>query len=282
MRFLLSFTAIVVCFTAVSQNPGYFDKKNSFDFYATGQYPLVSNLLDVISGKEVYKKSGTELEEKRDHFDYGFRFTYMRTLKRNFGMGVEIGTEYFSSQRNYIEPEMYTGNYLLVDRTNIRCLTIMPKLEFSNKGGLLPMGIAHQIGLGINLFKPADRQYYYQHSGYNNVLYPPETIEVPVGNEYKGKRLVGVTAMYAVNMRTPLTKFLFLNYGLRYTLNFLQSVAYTPPPSSDPNVPVDYFIDPQDYHNNSFEINKFELRYLVKERKQFSFIQASLGLTFVF
>lgn len=75
--------------------------------------------------------------------------------------------------------------------------------------------------------------------------------------------------MYALNFRSPLTKSLMLNYGIRYTWNFMGKPPY--------DINGDYVESYSD-----LQLSENELKEIVRYRKQFSLIQASIGLSFAF
>ncbi len=257
---------IFLAAAANAQNPGYFNRKNVLEFSMNGQMPVFNNLRYAF-GDPFYKVKNGRLTNSRDRFDYGFRFAYMRTVKRNFGIGLEFGYDYFSIQRDnkYVSDWFYNNNYDF-EKIDVSSMMIMPKLEFSNKGSVLPMGIAHQIGIGIRMVKPRDKEYHYADGEYSGSSQTGVAIPMPDTSSYQGGSVRGLTVMYAVNMRTPLSKRLFLNYGLRYTLNFMSKPSY-----------LEY-----DNMNQSIEMSEAEFRMLARQRKQYSFIQASIGLSFAF
>lgn len=262
---------IALAFGSKAQNPGYFNKKNVVELSVNGQYPFFANLRFALNERYMYKEKDGALAPMRDRFDFGFRFAYMRSLKRNFGVGLEFGYDYFSIQRGSktIDGGMGYNATVYFEKTDLTSMMIMPKMEFSSKGGLLPMGIAHQIGFGVRMVKPADKTTHYALANYDNSggQYIGNAVELPAEYKYKGAAIRGFTFMYAVNMRSPLTKSLFLNYGIRYTVNFMGKSIYS---------------EYGNYENNNIAMGESELRYYARQRKQVSFIQASIGLSFVF
>lgn len=258
---------IFAAVTAKAQNPGYFNHKNVLEFSFNGQVPLFANIREITGDDYFNKLENSTFVRQRDFFDYGFRFAYMRTLKRDLGIGLEFGYDYFTVQREtqYNSGWFYGNTYF--QKTDVSSMMIMPKIEFSNKGSVLPMGISHQIGLGVRLVKPTDEQSYYIHMTDGSLPYGKKPL-IKNPYDYKGGAVRGMTLMYAVNMRTPLSKRLFLNYGLRYTLNFMSKPSY---------------LDIEEYQNNETpELMEAEFRSMVRQRKQLSFIQASLGISFAF
>lgn len=260
--FIITFTWLTI--NAKAQNPGYFNRKNVVEFTAIGQYPFFSNVQAMYGEtREFNKVKNDQFKPYRDRFDWGFRIAFNHTFKRNFGAGIEFGYDYFSVQR---ESRMIINNFLyseyFFEKVDAASMMIMPKLEFSNRGSVLPMGITHQIGIGIRLVKPVNKTYQYALYEYGSAF------EIPDEFAYKGGTVKGVTFMYAVNVRTPLTKSLFLNYGIRYTANFMGNPRYVIPTTYDGGA--------------TLEMTQDEFQSLVRRRKQLSLIQASIGLSFAF
>lgn len=258
---IIYWVLVGLSFSSFAQNSGYFGKKNVVDFSFNGQYPLFSNLSILTSNStNFWHRKGEKLEQAYDNFDYGFRFVYMRTLKRNIGLGLEFGYDYFNIQRPQV---VYGFSYIMTEKINVSSMAIMPKIEFTGEKELLPMGIAHQIGVGVRILNPVDKPYSYMNVNGNSVF--GELKEIPEAYKYDGGSIRGYTLMYAINMRTPLTKFMFLNYGLRYTWNFMSKGDYVPFGSQ-----------------TSLQMEMDEFMYLARKRKQFSLIQANVGISIVF
>lgn len=258
---ILYLVLIGLSFASSAQNSGYFGKKNVLDISFNGQYPLFSNLSILVNNStNFWHKNGSTLEQGYDNFDYGFRFVYMRTVKRNIGVGLEFGYDYFSIQRNQVA---FGFSYVIPEKIDVSSMSIMPKIEFTGEKELLPMGIAHQIGVGVRILNPVDKPYSYMNVNGNSVF--GEMKEIPTAYKYDGGSIRGYTLMYAINMRTPLTKFMFLNYGLRYTWNFMSKGEFNP------------------FGNQTnLQMQEDEFMYLARKRKQFSLIQANLGISIVF
>ncbi len=254
-----------------AQNPGYFGKKNVLDFSVNFQSPLFANLR-TLSRKDAtfLALDGSNLISKKDQFDWGFRFNYSRPLKRNFAIGLEFGFDYFSVQRES-RRENYGSYNFYFENIDVNSMSIMPKFEFSSDGGLLPMGISHQLGFGVRLIKPVDKEYTVAAS--EEYLLYSSSINIPIEPDYSsylkydGPSIKGYTLMYALNFRSPLTKSLMLNYGIRYTLNFMGSTYIN-----------DYNVE----NLSDLELNEAEFTDIVRYRKQFSLIQANIGLSLAF
>jgi len=266
----------IFCLTAttlLSQNTGYFGKKTIVEFNMIGSTPVASNYLFGSEYSTVfYKEKNGSLVEKRDGFDFGIRLGAMRTLKRNFAIGFEAGTDYFSiGIPSYLD--ISTNDYSISlpvrhEMMDIRGLYFMPKIEFSNKGGLLPMGITQQIGFGFRYYSPVEKDYLYDvMPDYYGGQPAPVDIEGKVYN-YKEESYKSKTVFYGIHMRTPINKFMFINYGVRYTVNFMKR--------------LDQYNTYGTNVNEEYLINRAEMSNLIRARMQRSYIYASVGLSFVF
>lgn len=272
MKKIVKVLLMLVLVNQVSaQNPGYFGKKNVLDFSVNFQNPLFGNLRALGKKDATFLGlDGNNLIAKKDQFDWGFRFNYSRTLKRNFAIGLEFGYDYFSVQRETRRMNYGNTNFYF-QKVDVNSMCIMPKLEFSSDGGLLPMGISHQIGFGVRLVKPVEKEYSIALS--EEYLLYATSISIPTEPDYSsylkysGPSIKGYTLMYALNFRSPLTKSLMLNYGIRYTLNFMSKPIYS-----------DYSVS----ELSDLELTEGEFKEIVRYRKQFSLIQASIGLSFAF
>jgi hypothetical protein len=264
---------MVVVHTTFGQNPGYFGKKNVIDFSVNFQNPSFSNIRAFLSDdSKLFALDGEFLSPKSDRLDWGFRFNYTRPLKRSFAIGLEFGYDYFSVQRRY-KQSANDYAFFYFQKTDVTSMSIMPKIEFTTDGGLLPMGISHQLGFGVRMIKPVEKDYNVSYlenyiSSNNSDLKIPIYPSIVEDNKYVGNTIKGYTLMYAINLRSPLSKSLFLNYGIRYTLNFMGKPPYK-----------DYT-----YVSSAEDINlsEGEFKEIVRYRKQMSFIQGFVGLSFAF
>jgi len=269
MKRLIHISLLLLCASAVSaQNPGYFGKKNVVELDMVGTFPLLSNFRSVTWNKA----EGDHIVNKKDYFDCGVRLGFIHTFRRNFAAGIEIGQDYFSVNfedyydRYQSDYEWYESTNARHENVDVRALIIMPKVEFSTKGGLLPMGLSHQVGLGVRMNRAVDKPYIYEQAAYEGDG-DPASFGKTFYN-YDNKAILGMTAMYAINMRTPLTKSLLLSYGLRYTLNFMKKTeaAYSNIPAVEAN--------------EVYWVNRDEMQMAIRSRKQTSFILFNIGISY--
>lgn len=226
----LLFIALFVCilhFFSNSQNTGLYGKRTFFEFNTVSYMPIFSWFMSESDG---YSPSGAGngLTLKKDLFDYGFRFAVGRSGKKNVGASFEVGYNFSNlstPQNSYIEYTDQWGNYTYKnisykhERLDVRTISFMPKIEFTSKGGTLPVGLNHQIGLGFSSSKILERDYKYQVINSSGDLTAAEVATFSKDLLNYENTFKGMTFLYAFNIRTPLSKSLMINYGIRYTLN---------------------------------------------------------------
>jgi hypothetical protein len=135
------------------------------------------------------------------------------------------------------------------------------------------MGLSHQIGLGVSFSNAIEKDYvygitdnYYTSTTFYENYSDNKTYVDPINFE-EIETVKKYVLMYALNMRTPITKNLMINYGVKYTLSVggpNENNSYSYPVTS----PNSRYTD--------------ELEYQISRSRTFSFINAFAGLTFVF
>lgn len=241
-KLVILLSIIIAPFLAKAQFSGYYGKKTYVEANFNAYMPLVLGLYDQNKG---YKDGFYT----RDWINYGFKGSIYRMVSSNVAIGLEVGNDYgdvgFAGYGNYIGYyslnmsnysafNNYNNNYygdieIKHDMATISTFTIMPKVEFNTRGTLLPVGVSHQIGFGVTNSKVLERDYRFTVYYYGPSPSAEEQAEINniVDNEFfdYDYRYRGFTLMYAFNMKTPITRSLLINYGLRYTFNSLFKVG---------------------------------------------------------
>jgi len=244
-----------------SQNTGLYGKKSVVEFQLFGNVPLLSNWLDY---RVFYKASGDQLEQGRNLLDYGIRFGAMRAFTNQFGLGLEFTLE---RQRiaapNSVELEFDSWFGSFTDMVNVNhefirlnTMSILPKFEFSRASNLLPIGLSHHVGIGYTRTTIVERDYVY--NVILNSNYTPTT-DINSGLINYSNVITGFLVMYQLNMRTPITQRLMINYGIRYTANFVRRTNVMNP-----------------------EPGEFDMFEPVKIKRNSSLIQLNFGMGFAF
>ncbi len=243
---------------------GLYGKRSMIEIQGIGSMPIAYNFFN--SFEPMYKRQGNNLVVGRNLIDYGVRANLMRAFSNQFGMGIEFGLERQSMLApNSVRLQYNDGfgsgtNFYQIRHEKIRLntITIMPKLEFSGRSNLLPIGLSHQIGFGYTSVSISDRDYLFiiTNQGNDSITSPIENGLINYNYTY-----TGFTFMYQINMRTPITDQLVLTYGIRYNGNFVRRRN----PFSGPYPP-----------------GEFDLLNDVRNRRNPSFIQLNFGIGFAF
>ena len=171
------------------------------------------------------EKNGT-LEQKKDLFDYSIRTGFAYAISNNFELGLELDLEFSnlsapeSIQLDYPTPSQgeYAFTIMEHEQFSTRSVVIMPRMSFTSPSGLLPIGLSHQIGIGVSFTKIIEKEYI-------SIIHPVPSwsgeTPITVGYEdrvynYENKAYKGLTFMYTLNVRTPINKFMMITYGIRY------------------------------------------------------------------
>lgn len=210
-----------------SQNySGYYGKRNFVEITSVSYSPLVRNLLNKSSWGG-YEKVNNDLLIPRGKtwLKSGVHVSLSRVIKNNVSVGFEYGVDICKmgsptlNDYKYWGPPYYMDNFAHEQLTMIRTL-YMPKIELTNGDGLLPMGISHTIGIGFSSAKIREKDYlmlFKYEGGYMNL---PEGVTLNSADyiDY-ASRYRGLQLLYGLKMRYPVSKHLFINYGVRYKLD---------------------------------------------------------------
>jgi hypothetical protein len=269
----------LISLPVAAQNSGFFGKTSFVEITGIGNYPLFSNMQQE---NNFYKKSGNGLATGQDAANGGVYFAVGTAVKRNVALTLETGFWWFNmlGPNNVFFEDSYYGYMAQVpirhENLAVRTFSVMPIVEIGGKKGLLPIGISHQIGMGYTSSRIAEKDYVYEpgtsgeytyyddQTGYHTVTYAHliDSLHTQQGGfaDY-GKKRSGVTLLYGLKVRTPITKSILINYGLRYTLNIGGK--------SDSNQYGEY--DREAWTTNEIRRTRFR-----------SLVSLNLGLTYVF
>lgn len=204
---------------------GFFDARHSISLSANGNIPLLSGSFSNPS----FVARGSEMVEKKDLLDYGFKFNYQVATSRNFSIGIIAG--YLNFQ--VTSEKTFGKNYQRVSTTEIDSFSlrtqdvgfhkflIMPTAEFYYKKGLSPMGLYHTLGLGLSLANIQKGHYAFSVSKAPiNETEEVEYSEVDYFNfqeDWKSIRFIEI--MFGVGMKLPITKKIGFNFAINYNIN---------------------------------------------------------------
>jgi hypothetical protein len=273
MKFYLLFIASLFCgfYTLSQKNNGYYGHKGFIQVESVMSYPFFSNILS--SENNAYTATSSALIVKKDHFNIGFRVNAGYAIKRNVALSFEYGQDYSSV---YLDPynTVYTnfGDQYFVQHEMLDITTnvFIPKIEFGTSKSLLPMGLSHQIGFGISNSKVKEKDYLYRYVDYSGASYTgyahysTSSSDIDPINFSNLKTVKRYVILYALSMRSPITKNLMIHYGLKYTLNVGKKENYN------------------NFSNNSNEYFTSEIMQSVAQQRLFSLMSFNIGLTFAF
>lgn len=209
------------------QSGGFYGKNKFAEFSLTGCIPVFAN------SKDFYVKSGSGVVEGNDYVNGGFNGLVGIAVKPTFALSLSTSLWYSNANGPGVLYYFHEGSNdessVLVNHENldIRTLSFMPIIEFTGNSGLLPMGISHSLGLGFNRSWVKERAYAYEskydfYSNGDKVDFNEFMDSVVAVNgpyiDYK-ERYKDKTLMYALKIRTPISKKMMITYGFRYTLN---------------------------------------------------------------
>lgn len=280
---VLVFLVFQIGHVSWSQKGGLYGKNRFVEFSLVGNSPVINNLSNKAG---FYVKNGSNsLVEGSDRFNGGFYGAIGIAPRRNFAISLSGGLWYSNSvapnQIFFPDSYSYSGYssiYVYHENLSIRTMTIMPILHFGGSRELLPVGLSHELGFGYSSSSVVKKDYVVRTNGSNiyanNQLYTdiPKLIDsiVAVNGSYINydQKYKGFVLMYGLKFRTPLNKRLMLNYGIRYTVNFVNNEGY-----NTYSTPNNY-----NYNNALFaqivsQIRRTQLRNL---------LSLNIGLSFAF
>lgn len=217
---------LLFCSSIQAQTSGLYGKRNYLELNGLSNFRLFGFLFDE---SYYYKPSGNGVTPGYDFMDFGYRVTLGRVFSNSFAFGIEAGmdfqsigipSEYYNIE--YIDQWGYESTasiYHKHEMLDTRTLTIMPKISFTKVGGLLPIGLNHEIGFGINSTKVKDKDYNYRIIYGSEYMSAEDSTKLDQRYADYDQKYSGFTMMYAFKIKTPISKKVMINYGLRYTLN---------------------------------------------------------------
>lgn len=223
MKKLIGLFLVLIVSTSSSiaqDNYGYYGKKTFVDISSSSYIPLIYNLTTYQKGNEL-APSGNSLISSDTWFNIGLRTSIGRALSAKVGIAFEFGFDRYKVYQNVFSD--YSSSYYDESESiKVNSFLFMPRLEFGGPNGLLPNGIVHQVGIGLNLNKAVTRNYLRDFGSYTlggPNADPTEAEQLMIDNKLdKAVKLVQI--MYGLKMRTPIGKSMMLIYGFRYTLDF--------------------------------------------------------------
>ncbi|MCE3295893.1 MAG: hypothetical protein K0R65_1607 [Crocinitomicaceae bacterium] len=210
-----------------AQFSGYLGKKNLVELGMNVHVPLLYDLFYIKTyTDQFYKRSGNSLELGKDRLNPGLRLGYLRLVNNRFGVGMDINYDAVNTIMRFYDFNKTDGfdyyDGFSGENLQFRSLHINPKIEFTTKGGLLPVGISHQFGFGIKVISLVEKEYLnevYVSSGWGTTYSLEERNYAENFTNMHPNRFVYKSFNYTLNFRKPLSEKLLLNINFRYALN---------------------------------------------------------------
>ncbi|TNF45938.1 MAG: hypothetical protein EP305_12590 [Bacteroidetes bacterium] len=231
MKSILTISIIILGFTSFGQNTGLYGKRKYIEINGLGNIPLFGWWINNYANQYYFKKSGpNNLIEGKDYFNYGYRIALGLAGKGRTGFGLEFGQEFFNIAGPDYASYYYTDSWGYSYYQNIgvkhealvvKTTSIIPKIEFTSSGANLPVGINHQIGLGYTTSQIVEKDYILKINQYDASYFASSSDSSNFVNNFidYNKKYHGYTFLYNFNIKTPISKKVMINYGIRYTLN---------------------------------------------------------------
>lgn len=273
MKTLLIVTFFLISFVGLTQEFGYFGKRNTLSVSGFGSIPIIY----WYRGREYdnYKTQGKSLIQENDYFDGGLNLSLSHCFSGKFALGLEYNLIFANSSApstgDYSTTVgSYETNYYFSmkhEQLSLRTNVIMPKIEYTLSGSQLPFGINNQVGIGYTTTKVVEKDYLFK---INQDSYAPDTVLIGKNmiNYDALKSIKGMTIMYAFNVRTPISKHIMINYGIRYNLNLSFSSIKN----------ALFYDNTQDkYYTRTSEIEN-----IVARKRSSSIVSFNIGVNYVF
>ncbi len=197
----MTISLLVSGFAYAQPQNGFYGKKNYFELNSISYFKLVGNYNSPAS----YKRSGSGLTPEKKWFETGVQFCLGHAFRNNFGLAVEFNYEPWK-----MPPFFGNSYYDRHEMLSMKTMTFMPKVEFSLHDALFPSELAHQVGVGFSTTRVIEMNY---------IGIPYDLVEPPSKLLNYNRRYKGMSFMYSVEMRTPVSQSLMISYGFRYLLN---------------------------------------------------------------
>ncbi len=231
MKKLILLTFSTLSLTLSAQFSGYIGKRNLIDAGINIQVPAIYDYLHLKANDySFYQKEGAYLVDKVDKINPGARLSYLRLVGEHFGMGLDLNFDAINTRMVNYDDDPNDDFYSYGVRNEalqFRSFTINPKLEFSSREGLLPVGISHQFGFGIRLISLVEKDYLYESmesSGWSYTMVYGKKNYSEYFTTTRPNRFIYKSINYTLNYRKPLSDRMLMNFSFRYALNIGKSL----------------------------------------------------------
>lgn len=250
--------------------------KHVIDINTKLSYPLFASSNNEFSSYS-FERYDDKLSKTGKKLATGLKIGYSYATKNNVMVGIEIGKfrELMACPTEvYIYSTAYNGTVAVPTRHEqvvLNTFSILPKIEFSNKNALLPIGFSHHVGIGFSILSLKEKDYNYRIDTMAN-YYSLSTSDVKT---FTDRGLIDYTVkrkemnfVYGYKVRIPITDYICFTTGVVLSLNVGVANVY------NPNSQYYAYSSTSDTRwdlNNSFGIGSYRLR---------SFASLNVGVSF--
>jgi len=267
---LFLFQVLISSAQHTHKTKGFYNAKYLVSAEMIGHIPFIYNSY---KREDDFSKYDRDLKKKKDNFNYGFRISAGKVISKKFIVSLEGGIDfsnvYLSMSGSNLPLPDYSTSKMILPALSVQTFSFMPKFEFASKKALMPLGFSNQFGFGFSLSHVVNKNYAARATVYNDQI---DEYTIDVNPSYMAKHFYDydkaepikcLTLMYAISMRTALSKKLLLDYGVRYTLNMA--------------------FDRSDVRESSeYIISDSQMKHYVQNQQFLSVIRLNLGATYVF
>lgn len=250
-------------FSFSQDHNGFYGKKNFIELSSASYLPILKNIANPFGTS--YEKLGTTLSPGFDDwFNTGFRISIGRASNNNRAWSIEYGSDFWSTPMsdisNFLSPNA-PGYFNITKHEKLKMHTaiFMPKIHLAPKSALMPMGINHELGIGLTRSKIIKDEYVY--------ILDEGSVDPLSSAKYLDFDRVyyGIQFLYGLRMRKPLNYHFMLNYGFRYTADVQVS-------SSSPHAGYDEL----------YSTSNYKVQERVRFNLSMNVLSFDLGITYAF
>lgn len=204
-------------------------RRNVISVDGLGWYSLFLNLIDV----RYDKHKNDELVKNQTNFTLGGKVSYIHYLKKRLGLGFEYDFERFKVSLGSIMvlTNIPGGNGNSVvsvqyfEKFKVNTHSLSMKLEWARNNVKLPLGVSHQMGIGVQTNKVIEDDYFYEDDIGNNEKEVIDELGIEINDKRAlfnwSKVYLGAQLFYSFNLRYELSNSFLLNFGIKHTFNYV-------------------------------------------------------------
>lgn len=225
MKILLVLISTTLAIPSIwSQQLGYFGRKNFLEIAAQSSVGVGTSQLN----EKMYKQSGNRLSSSSDMAHFYGSVIIGRVMKKKLSMSLEIRSsigQYIPGPTGFLSPLSNTAVGIKHERLLLNTFSFIPTFEIGGKKSLLPIGLTHQLGLGISTDRIAEKDYLYTlpNSSFQPDLDAYLATKKTIVKAYTASEF---NVSYTLKCRIPYSRKNMISVGLRFQGNFTNDERY--------------------------------------------------------